>query len=91
MLLASGAFAALVADARPWFLPLLLLPTLLVYRVTRVQMRFVRQAEDGLARSELERANLAAIVEATTDFVGTSAQDGTLLYANAAARRACRY
>ena len=88
VLLASGAFAALVAGSRPWFLPLLLLPTLFVYRVTRVQQRFVRQAEDGLARAELDRANLAAIVEATTDFVGTSAQDGTLLYANAAARHA---
>lgn len=41
----------------------------------------------GRSRAQLSRGRLAAIIEATPDFVGTFMPDGRMLYINAAGRR----
>jgi len=41
----------------------------------------------GRSRAQLSRGRLAAIIEATPDFVGTMTPDGRMLYINAAGRR----
>ncbi|MDQ1315906.1 MAG: hypothetical protein QG662_2015, partial [Pseudomonadota bacterium] len=41
----------------------------------------------GRSRAQLSRGRLAAIIEATPDFVGTSTPEGRMLYINAAGRR----
>ena len=41
----------------------------------------------GRSRAQLSRGRLAAIIEATPDFVGTITPDGRMLYINAAGRR----
>jgi diguanylate cyclase (GGDEF)-like protein/PAS domain S-box-containing protein len=59
----------------------------------RVAQEMLRQAAekdaliDELQAAKYRYAQLASVIEATTDFVGTAAMDGTVLYVNAAGRR----
>jgi diguanylate cyclase (GGDEF)-like protein/PAS domain S-box-containing protein len=59
----------------------------------QVAQEMLRQAAakdrliDELQAAKYEYAQLASVIEATTDFVGTAAMDGSALYLNAAGRR----
>ncbi len=86
-LLMLGVFAALIAEARPWALPLLTVPSAVVYRSLRYQHLTLKQSEASKTEAEEARARLTAIVEATPDFVATADPAGRVLYLNRAGRQ----
>ncbi|MFQ5381833.1 MAG: diguanylate cyclase domain-containing protein [Dehalococcoidia bacterium] len=92
-LLFIGAFAALLADVRPWLLPLMTVPVAVMYRAFSNQQLNLHRAQERRQFAELRRETaeqarerLTTIVDATPDVVLTLDSESRLQYANPAAR-----
>ncbi len=92
-LLFIGAFAALIADVRPWLLPLMTVPVAVMYRAFSNQQLNLHRARERRQFAELRRETaeqarerLTRIVDATPDVVLMLDSESRLQYANPAAR-----
>lgn len=93
-LLIVGGLAALIADVRPWLLPFMAIPIIVVYRAFSNQRLDLHRAQENVAfaehgrrAAERARERFAAIVDTTPDVVLTLDYRSKIQYANPASRK----